>query len=62
MYILKYIDLENDEMLDSQPVCLKIEESGEINCLGVLVKREMISKEYEGKIIINLYIFMEGAL
>ncbi|MEQ2525581.1 hypothetical protein WMO40_02620 [Bacillaceae bacterium CLA-AA-H227] len=48
MYILNHVNLEKDESISSEPVCLKSESSGEINCMGILVKREMANEEFEG--------------
>ncbi|WP_026673753.1 hypothetical protein [Alkalihalobacterium bogoriense] len=49
MYILKDIDLENDEVIESKPICLKNKRSNEIYCLGMLVEREMVCENFEGE-------------
>lgn len=49
MYILNVVDLENDEIIKSDPVCLKDHFSNEIYCLGMLVEREMTQGEFEGE-------------
>ena len=41
MYILNDINLEEDTLLESYPVCMKDKYNGEISCMGILVKREI---------------------
>lgn len=55
MYILKYIDLKNDEVLNSKPICIRNDNNTEINCLGILVQREIIHLDLEGH---NYYQFV----
>lgn len=39
MYILNDINLEEDTLLESYPVCMKDKYNGEISCMGILVKK-----------------------
>ncbi|MGP9043893.1 hypothetical protein [Cytobacillus kochii] len=47
--ILNHINLDNDELIKSEPVCLRNQQSKEIYCLGMLAEREMVKGKYEGK-------------
>lgn len=45
MFILKDINIEDDDILESYPVCLKDKYDGEIYCMGMLVKREIENQQ-----------------
>lgn len=49
MFTIKDINIEEDKVVNSNPVCLRKENSGDIYCLGVLAEREIISGRYDGR-------------
>lgn len=57
LYILKDINLENDELLESLPVSLRRGEQGEIYCLGILEKRQIVQGTLEGLLYYHFIYF-----
>ncbi|MGQ4705068.1 hypothetical protein [Bacillus thuringiensis] len=45
MFILNDINIEDDEILESHPICLQNRFSKEISCMGMLVKRKLEAKQ-----------------
>ncbi|MED0965386.1 hypothetical protein [Bacillus paramycoides] len=61
MFILNDINIEDDEILESHPICLQNRCSKEISCMGMLVKRRLEAQQIRfGDVYYYQFVYFYG--